>query len=408
MGLFAQSPEQPQLALMFRWDDSLQTWGDTSARVEHSYLGNLETPALTLESFKYQGIWKLRYRNSRQFDDAGNVLVHTREKMENGQWEPFNETIWTYDAQGNVTEIIYLNDLGFGYDTTGIEFYSNTYDSFGNLTEISLVSKYYGDPGFEPYWKDIRTYDANNELVTREFQYWQNQSWRTSWFRKNHVWHDYAQDQAAEYQTNWYNLSPTVQDSVLYVFDWGQNGSHTEYRFLFDPLFFQWDSITKHIRNFDNHGHPTLNEKYVWEDSLNAFALDFGDRHVNYHNADGHLSAYDFQQRGYSGGSFQNIYRWEFYNFFVGLSEQVEEGKWLRWGPHPVGESGNLVMDLPRSGKFQLQLFDLQGKGVRDYRGYHSGGLQNHDFNLALPAGVYTYLLQIHNLHATGKLTVRP
>lgn len=405
IALPAQAPEQPQLALGFNWDDSLQQWGDTIERLTHSYQGNLELPQTTLQERKVNGAWKKLYFTERQWNADGLMAEEYVEKWENGQWEPFYKEVFTYDPQGQLTKAVYLTDVSFGYDTSGVELYDNQYDAFGNLRETTLDAKYYGDPGFQPQWRDTRTYDSNNEMTSRKYESWFNQSWETNWFRRNIQWHDYSNNQAAQSKLDVYNSNQIIEDSLWYVYDWKPNNSYTEYRLAFDPLFIAWDSTHKRVHNFDAHGHLEVLENYLWESSLNTWRLLNGDLRTNFHTVDNHLSAYESERFGAWTTVYQKEIRWEFYNFTVGAEEAIEDASFAAWASHPVGQTAELFVD-GRPGNLSLVVSSLAGKILRRIERPHAGGTQVHAFEMGLPSGLYLYDVELGGAKAAGKLVI--
>ena len=90
-----------------------------------------------------------------------------------------------------------------------------------------------------------------------------------------------------------------------------------------------------------------LDETYYWNDTINGWELDQGDQYFNYLNPDNHLSAYDFEQYSSNTNAYVRKYRWEFSSFFVDIEEGADDLKWVRWGPHPIGEEGQLWIQSP-------------------------------------------------------------
>lgn len=405
--LQASIPEQPQVALRYYWDHDLQVWGDTNLRMIHTYQGGIETPKTTILSIKINGAWETKQRIERDFDQAGRLTLYKRDEYSNGNWVPNFKHVYTYDAQGNREMAIYLGILGMsGFDTTGIEFYINTYDASDNLLDVIINAKYYGDLAFSYYSNETYTYNSNNEIATYSFKYWNGQAWEISWMNRGYVWRDYAKRQAMEYKQDFYNLSPNIGDSLWIVNTWDVNDSYTENSLGYDLLTNSWDTIRKKVYRFDAHGHRELTERIIWIDSSNVWELERGDQYINFHNSDDHLSAYHEQYFDDTSQSYLNSRRWEFYDFNVGIDQAMEEIRSVTWAPHPTGQEGNLLVESDRSGKMKVKIMDLTGRILRQFERGQIAGLKEHRLEMNLPAGLYLYHLTIDGNTKAGRLVI--
>jgi PKD repeat protein len=156
-----------------------------------------------------------------------------------GRWEPYYRNIYSYDPNGNQVTLV-----SQGWDTYLLEWYYNYLDSL--------------------------TYDGNGKLVQRTTYYYDTELY--IWNPSNRTFYEYEGDNLVRV-SDAYNYAggpaPIWQDNseVIYTYD-AFNRPVLELQRYWDSYDLQWTNSDSTIYVYDGNGNLTVQEVYGWNGEI--------------------------------------------------------------------------------------------------------------------------------------------
>lgn len=400
----------PGTCYLMDWNTLFSEW-DTTFRYQYTYTfaAGEAREASTIFSIYNVGTWVISDRRTYSYDQWGNAQGILSESWNGSGWDPGARLTSNYSSDGILLLHVYESYNGTSYDTAAYNRKLVTRNSLNQPLEVTSQER---DP-WQGLWqnslKEIYTYGPSNELATYEKQIWQG-SWVNQFLNRGYTWHDFQADQASEYyQDVWDVVGSSYINNGQYNFQYTDNyGSYIRNFQGYDAVSATYDSLQKDMFQYDAQGSLILEESFAWDDTTSSFIYQYGIQLVPTYNAYGSLVESTTNRRYFDPGPWGPDKRFSCVDFQVGQQPAIEEGLIVQWGPHPVGQQGTLLLDHPRPGTFTLQILDMQGKQLRQYQSRHTGGMQNHDFDLQLPSGLYLYQISMGGNSQSGRLLINP
>ncbi len=188
--------------------------------------------------------WNLMDRTLYTYDADQNVtskIYIERDSM--GQWVNQDRSIYTYDDQHQV-----LNELQQQWD--GTEWKNNTqtvYSYDGNLDQISITYQNWNDPVWSNSFQLLFTYDGHHNILTRISQVWLGTDWSNGTRQVNT--YDAGDHITLRLYQNWNVVWSDVARSI-YKYDVNQDLDTLIYqRWMFND----WNDDYRNLYDFDAH-----------------------------------------------------------------------------------------------------------------------------------------------------------
>jgi hypothetical protein len=311
--------------------------------------------------------WVLSGRFLYTYDANNNTLERLSQWFDNPNWNNDSRATYTYDANNNLLTDIY--ETWNGTDWQKFTKFENTYDANNNV--LSATFSIFGNYSY----KDIYTYDSNNNQISDSNYNWDGANWVISFV-----------------QTSTYDV---MNNQISYLMQ-QSNGTSLEDYLQYEATFNAFNNITSWRSYVFNSGNwlPARKAEYSYDaNQNNTLVTDSSSR-------DGGLTwkLFSFQRMTWSAVA-------------TGIDEQlnsVADYKLSQNYPNPFNPSTSINFSIPNKANVSLKVFDLLGSQVAELvNGEIEAGSYNIEFNAAnLPSGIYFYKIQSDNFSETRKMVL--
>lgn len=405
---YAQA-DLPSTCYSLKWDNLGQEW-DSLYRDQYTYTfaGGEAKPSERIHAQYYASVWNLQERHNYSYAFTGELLQELVDTWDGSQWEDASRYSWIYDAMREQTGYLWEGYNGTSFDSLLYRRNVITYNAQNLLTEKVGQDRDFNQGTWINDFRESRSYNNANEVDRIEQENWQG-AWIKGTLKRDYVWEDFAEDKPAGYFRDAWNTQAAAYLPVgKYGFEYTDAfGSRITTLNGYDSDSMSYDSTQKAFTLFDQQGNKVLEEVYSYSHSMNTFVYIRGDRWTLTYNPSGaiidELHEFRFSELGPWGPDTRRTCE----DFVVGSKPAVETDLIVQWAPHPVGQSGSLLVESDRPGELQVEVLDVQGKSLRKFALAQGPGQQGHDLNLDLSPGLYLYRVQLNDRTSAGRLLVQ-
>lgn len=245
---------------MCNWKEG--SWHN-SQRTEYRYDKNEKLRSLERLVWEPYG-WERYYKDEWTYDDHGNPVRWNRAKSYRGEYTSGSRTKYenTYDNYGNLTNVIECQYDDYDRKWVNIKKIENTYNGSNLLT--CTVQYCWEDDQWQPEKKHEYTYDANGNLTIDD-----SSGWRGYWSNSLRCENTYDDNGHLLSHSEFYGGGWDFQTKTEYTYDAEGN--------IADKTYFQWDFDSKKLAmnsytvySYSAHtvilpGTPTASDKYDFE-----------------------------------------------------------------------------------------------------------------------------------------------
>ena len=408
IGSLAFSQNVPTHSYHYNWDDINSQW-DTIRRYDftYTYVAGQARSSLEDSQIKDSGNWYPYKKTRRGYDAVGNENKIVAELWNAGSGSYDTTSIFEqdFDAQGNRTRSFFrtVNTLGGPLDTLGLTLWTHTYNGMGQLEETLREDWDYISGLMEPAILESYRYRPNGERDSLITMRWENGGWAIYKREFDYVW--YAPDVLSEVLAITYSGFSNSISKIAYEYT-DTLGSYIMHRLGAIPANSPLDSIFKNIVQFDQQGNIVHSTSYRWDLAAFGYLWDVETLFQYNYSGAGDLLETIRQERFAPTTNPENTYRITYHDFITDREPPAPLLLAATWAPQPIGEQGFLYLES-RPGKLFVEVLDVQGKMVRAWERFHTGGSQQHAFDMALPSGVYLYRMHLNGRVASGRLLVK-
>jgi hypothetical protein len=346
------------------WDTLSLSWVN-SGKWPTTYDAN-NNPVNTLAYSWADPDWVLWGLRLYAFDANNNILeVLTQTGGGGPDWVNDSRITYTYDANNNLLTDIY--ETWNGADWQEFTKFENTYDANNNVlsTTFSIFGNY--------SYKDIYTYDGNNNQVSDSNYNWDGANWVINFV-----------------QTNTYDA---MNNQIHYLVQ-QSNGTSLEDYLQYDAAFNGFNNITEWRSYTRNAGNwvPVRKAEYSYDANQNNTLV------TDSSSSNGGLTwkLFSFQRMTWSTGAT------EVDDEFNSVSDYRLSQNY----PNPFNPSTSINFSIPNKANVSIKVFDLLGSQIAELvNGEIEAGSYNIEFNATnLPSGIYFYKIQSNNFSETKKM----
>jgi len=290
-----------------------------------------------------------------------------------------NYNIYTYNAKGDVTSVVFVGSTPSKYDTSYIRYF--TYDASGKLTEDSMVQKTAGI--YKPYFRLNYTYDGSGRIA-QGFVYYMSATLGTLRLWSKYTMNYDASSRIATLQTDTGTTS-VPYDRITYGYTPGIN----YYTLNADSMWTgsNWVSSTTTTKYINASGLP--------DSMVSVYAIGSENKHVYTYDATGNVNA-DTSYSIATGSSSVN-YQQYFYEPYTDAVHDVQLPMLTaQLYPNPVNDVMRIsIQNMQGNNPAQLSIYNEQGQIVkRAILNTMSGQAVMHIEDLA--SGIYFVNIQVN------------
>jgi hypothetical protein len=403
----------------------------SSSKTELSWIQTIETVGEKWENEN----WVNDYKEIETYDANGNLTQLVNQSWDGSNWVNKWREMETYDANGVEIEYVYQEWDGTNWvnvqraravnqDANGnvleavVELWDGTdwivdyrvlvtYDANGNVAQ-ELDQDWDGTD-----WVDtdrfLYTYDANGNMLTDTYQEWDGTNWVnvdrfiSTYDANGNLLTDTYQEWDG---TNWVDF-----DRFVYTYDANGNMLSDTYQ-MWDGT--NWVDFDRFLYTYDANGNLT---QFLYQISIASNWADFG-RAIYTNNAAGDPTEIVYHL--WDGTSWTNDYRRTYmYTQNTGIEDDVTMGALpsefaLSNYPNPFNPETTIRFDLPTTSNVSLHIYDITGKLIKslmDNRKWDAGSYTitwdgTNAQNLPAPSGLYLYRIQTESFSQTRKCTL--
>ena len=379
----------------YSWDIVTQNWS-IDPYLQDIYTYDLNGNLTEILSQIWDGtIWVNNWQDLYTYDSNENLIEWSSQTWNGTVWVNYLRNLSTYDSNGFLTEILSQIWDGTIWVNNWQDLY--TYDTNGFITE-SLWQNWDGTI-FVNSFRFLITYDSNGYLIERILQIWDGTVWVNSWLAL------YIND------SNGMLIERIVQiwDGTVWVNDWlglytyDSNGIWTELSWqIWDGTV--WVNDGRYLYTYDSNGNQTEWLSLTWDGTVwvNYSQLLFT------YDTNGNLIEDLYQT--WDGSNWVNDYIvYVEYTNIVGVEdgEVVPKEYSLEQNyPNPFNPTTTIEYTLLSPGEVSLIIYNLRGEEVALLiNGNMPAG--NHQVSWdasGFASGIYFYRLQADDFVQTKKM----
>ncbi len=203
------------------------------------------------------------------YDPGGKQTKEIIYDREDDGWEPDMMEEFSYDQNGNLSEILISAWDPYMEDWLPYEKEEYSYDNNNNMSAITTYDWDQYEEAWDPRWKDEFTYDATGNMVGEiSYTYSTEESeWLPDW--KNEITWDDNRNLVEVITYDWdYDLMEWVPDNK-FGFLYDSSGNNTEIiTSEWDTDWEEWMPEWKIINTFDANGRITQEESSLYDPDI--------------------------------------------------------------------------------------------------------------------------------------------
>ncbi len=222
------------------------------------------------------------------YNENSQVLTEIIQEWVNDSWVNGQHNIYTYNENG---ELLTFQNQSWGPDGTLFHKYLSSYSYSGDLLQFDIFQEWI-DNAWQNSWKNIYTYDNNNNISSHTEQMWNE----TEWGNLSQIFWSYDNEgNILNYITqHWFNESWMYSSKRIYTYDdfgntivdleldWSAEGWKNHYQKIstYDEegnqltylsqlwLIDTWNNRFINTYTYDNENHLLTYQKQEWEDTI--------------------------------------------------------------------------------------------------------------------------------------------
>ena len=312
------------------------------------------------------GNWENTYRYTYSYNSNNLEDVSTYFNWNNisSQWQPSNQTNISYDANNNLTSVLYKNWNGSAWDNVSLTNYQY------NASNKNISLRYYTWDNIGNAWKndyrDTTIYNAGTS-VREAF----------TWNAGTSSWDNYSK-QTIIYDANELPTQITAQ--------------------VWDNVNTMWLNHYRISYNYDANQNQTLYHYETWDNTNSVWVKQYK---LNYtFNGDNYNLTYLYETWDNVNTMWVPYYRkfyWYETNPFASIADNSQQLQFHAY-PNPTNELLRVQLTLTSPQDVQIKLFDLQGNLVYQQQYSNTVGQVNFPVDIqAFSSGIYVLQVQTAN-----------
>ena len=242
------------------------------------------------------------------------LVVENRQNWVNSAWENSSKFSYTYDANNNLTEMLYQ----FWDGSAWVNNNKDTYEYDGNNNIIELLIQYWVGSVWENSMQYSYTYDAKNNLTESLGQSWNGFAWVIR--GKYSYTYDINNNKIEQLYEEWNGFDWVNDYKSSYTYDANNNKTEALYQDWNDSA---WVSIDRYSFTYDGNNYLIETLIQNWDGSFWA----------NYRNLiysyDANNSLIELLRQDWDGYTWVNEYKSTYtYDANINLTEQLDQA-WI-------------------------------------------------------------------------------
>lgn len=383
----------PGRSVRHNWDNATNRWQDGTVEVNtYDARGNV-TQIIYSDSVTSQPSRRELYA----YNLRNQVTEATSQAWVGTAYVNEQRSQFTYDAQGNRTLQIYQSWSGTAWTTESGYRTTNTYNAANTLT-----SQVFEELDANNTWKNngrvVYTVDANNQWTEAVEQEWTNNAYVNKGRIRAVTWHDWTKQLPSYYEMQDWDNGAWV-DAQRSTITYQPNGSNVEVQQQATAPN-TWANDSRFTVTYDNFGNELLSQEETWNN--NSWVIMGGQRTLLAYTVGNQVRRAALQDYDAAQNRYVN-YQVYTYSNFVALGTRRATDLEAAATSHPNPTAGSTTFrlsGLPEQGLLRLEVLNTLGQVVQQLSVRAYQGAISQELNLAsLPAGMY--MVRLHTNEGT-------
>ncbi|MEP7264086.1 MAG: T9SS type A sorting domain-containing protein [Bacteroidota bacterium] len=366
-----------------------------NARYVYSYNANGFLDSSTYIIWAFDSVWQ-NYNLETFTYDANNRIVEDANYTWGGYWDPYYKDITTYLANDSINYTIRQAGPGSFSNQSKDDY---TYNGSGFLTQLKLQSWSGGA------WADVTRHIYTNNAAGHRLTDTEDNYTSGVWKRFKEYTYTYNAGEQLILETDQVDSSGVLLDNGIFTFGYDAAGNSNYY--LEQNCF--WNACHDVTQNFSTYNANNSIADYLAQLSNSSGGWDNANHSTYIYDVNGNILNLQQQECYTSGGPWDDTYLYAYtWSASTGIQNTGSGNSSLNNYPNPFNDITHINFSLPSSGNVQLMIYDISGQLITsfDYSDLHAGKQEIIFDATKLSAGSYLYIINSGTYSEERKMIV--